>query len=110
MQLMGCAAIVTGSSSITGIGAETVKLLASKGCNVVINYATNEQGAAETVAACTAHGADAFAFQADVSTDEECRAMVKAAVERWGHLNVLVNNAAVVNVSSIGAWRRTARS
>jgi 3-oxoacyl-[acyl-carrier protein] reductase len=94
MELNDRAAIVTGSSSITGIGAETAKLLASKGCNVVINYVTNEQGAADTVAACTAHGADAFAFQADVSKDEDCRAMVKAAVDRWGRLDVLVNNAA----------------
>jgi 3-oxoacyl-[acyl-carrier protein] reductase len=95
MDISGQAAIVTGSSSVIGIGAETAKLIASKGCNVVINYVTNFDGAEETVAACRAHGVDSFAVQGDVSKDKDCRKMVEAAVEKWGRLDVLVNNAAI---------------
>ncbi len=47
MDLKGCAAIVTGSSSVTGIGAESAKALAGRGCNVVINYVNNEDGVSQ---------------------------------------------------------------
>ena len=95
MDIKGRAAIVTGSSSVIGIGAETAKLIASKGCNVVINYVTNLEGAEKTVAACRARGVDSFAVQGDVSKDQDCRNLVKAAVDKWGRLDVLVNNAAI---------------
>ena len=85
-----------------GIGAESAKLIASKGCNVVVNYVTNFDGAEETVAACRAHGVDSFAVQGDVSKDDDCRKMVKAAIDRWGRLDVLVNNAAVTKVVPAG--------
>ena len=77
MDIKGKAAIVTGSSS-TGIGGETAKLLAQRGCNVVVNYATNEAGAAEVVAACKAAGVDAIAVQASVAKDEDCKRLVAA--------------------------------
>ena len=93
MDIKGKAAIVTGSSS-TGIGGETAKLLAQRGCNVVVNYATNAEGANEVVAACLAAGVDAIAVQGNVAKDEDCRRLVASAVERFGRLDVLVNNAA----------------
>ena len=95
MNISGRAAIVTGSSSVIGIGAETAKLIASKGCNVLVNYVSNLDGAEETVAACRAYGVDSFSVKGDVSKDEDCRSMVKAAIERWKQLDILVNNAAV---------------
>jgi len=94
MDLKGRAAIVTGSSSVTGIGAETAQALAAKGCNVVINYVSNRPGAEETAAACAAHGADTLILEGNVSQDADCRRMAAAAVERWGRLDILVNNAA----------------
>jgi len=94
MDLKGKAAIVTGSSSVTGIGAECAKALAAAGCNVLINYVNNEAGAEETAALCAAEGVETMTFRGDVARDADCRAMVAAAVERWGRLDVLVNNAA----------------
>ncbi|MGH6768068.1 MAG: SDR family NAD(P)-dependent oxidoreductase [Xanthobacteraceae bacterium] len=94
MDIKGKAAIVTGSSSDDGIGSECAKILASRGCNVVVNYATNKAGADKIVAACKAAGGDAIAVQGDVSKDEECRKLVKACIDKWGRLDVLVNNAA----------------
>jgi 3-oxoacyl-[acyl-carrier protein] reductase len=95
MSIKGKVAIVSGSSSGTGVGGEIAKLLGSRGCNVVVNYATNQNGAEEAVAACKAGGGDAFAFKADVSNDTDCRNLAAAAIERWGHIDILVNNAAV---------------
>src|SRR5262245_51148008 len=94
LEIKGKAAIVTGASSDEGIGSECAKILASRGCNVVVNYATSKVGAERVVAACKAAGADAIAAQGDVSKDADCKRLVQAAVDRWGRLDVLINNAA----------------
>ena len=95
MDISGCAAIVTGSSSVTGIGAMTARMLAERGCNVVINYNENEAGARETASLCEAHGVEVLVCQGNVAEDADCRRMVAAAVDKWGRLDVLVSNAAV---------------
>ena len=95
MELKGKAAVVTGSSSDDGVGAACAKALAARGCNVVVNYATNKAGADKVVAECVAAGAESFAVQADVAKDDDCGRLVQAAVDRWGRLDVLINNAAV---------------
>jgi len=95
LEIRGKAAIVTGASSDDGIGSECAKILASRGCNVVVNYATNRAGGEKVAAACAAEGAQSLAVQGDVSKDDDCRALVLAAVEAWGRLDVLINNAAV---------------
>ena len=70
-RLKGKVAIVTGSSS--GIGAAAVRMLADRGCNVVINYSRSE-GPAEAVAEeCRAKGVEAIAVKADVGDDADCR-------------------------------------
>lgn len=84
-------AIITGSSS--GVGAATARLLSSLGCNVVINYNSNAEGARQVAADCEEMGAQALIFGANVAADEECRAMVAAAMEKWGRVDILVNNA-----------------
>jgi 3-oxoacyl-[acyl-carrier protein] reductase len=94
LEIKGKAAIATGASSDDGIGAECAKILASRGCNVVVNYATNKAGAEKVVAHCKGAGVDAIAVQGDVSKDEDCVRLVKTAVDRWGRLDVLINNAA----------------
>ena len=91
MDVKGGVCIVTGSA--TGVGAASARLLASKGCNVVVNYTRSEAEANETVAACQAHGVETLLVRADVSADEDCRRMVGAAMERWGRIDALINNA-----------------
>ena len=83
--------IITGSA--TGVGAACAKLLASKGCNVVINYTKSETEAKETQAACEALGVETLLVQADVSKDEDCRRMAQAAIDKWGRIDGLINNA-----------------
>ena len=94
MDIKGKVAIVTGASSDEGIGTECAKILASRGCNVVVNYATNKAGGEAVAAACKAAGADAIAVQGDVSKDGDCLKLVQAAIDKWGRLDVLINNAA----------------
>jgi 3-oxoacyl-[acyl-carrier protein] reductase len=94
LEIRGKAAIVTGASSDDGIGSECAKLLASRGCNVIVNYATNKAGGEKVAAACRAAGAEAVAMQGDVSKDEDCKRLVAAALDKWDRLDVLINNAA----------------
>jgi 3-oxoacyl-[acyl-carrier protein] reductase len=87
-------AIVTGASSDEGIGTECAKLLASRGCKIIVNYASNKEGGEAVAAACKAAGVEAVAVQGDVSKDDDCRRLVQAAIDKWGRLDVLINNAA----------------
>jgi len=91
LDIRGGVTIVTGSA--TGVGAAAAKLLASKGCNVVVNYTKSEAEAQATAAACEALGVQAILCQADVAKDEDCRRMVSAAMDRWGRVDGLINNA-----------------
>lgn len=91
MELSGKCAIVTGSA--VGVGRATALELAKRGANVVVNYSRSEEEAKETVAMVEALGANALLVRADVSNDAEVRAMVAAAVDAFGGVHVLVNNA-----------------
>lgn len=84
-------AIVTGSSS--GVGAACVRQLSARGWNVVINFSRSAAAAQAVAADCEAAGAETLVMQADVADDASCRALVAAAVERFGRIDALVNNA-----------------
>jgi 3-oxoacyl-[acyl-carrier protein] reductase len=92
MQLSGKTAIVTGSA--VGVGRATARQLATRGANVVVNYSRSEQEAKETAAEVERLGKKALVVQADVSRDEEVRAMVQRTLDAFGAIHVLVNNAA----------------
>lgn len=84
-------AIVTGSAS--GLGAATAQILAERGARLVINYSSSQKEAEATAEACRKAGAaEVVVVQGDVSRDEDCR-RIAASVEKWGRLDVLVNNA-----------------
>ena len=91
MDIQEGVAIITGSSS--GVGAACARQLAEKGCHVVINFAHNEAGARETQAACEAFGVETAVVQADVADDDACRALAQTAIDKWGRIDALVNNA-----------------
>jgi len=84
----GRVAIVTGGG--TGIGASTVRMLAARGVRCVVNYASSRDDA-EAVAAEAGHGA--IAVQADIVEDGACRALARAAIDSFGRIDFLVNNA-----------------
>jgi len=93
MDLCGKAAVITGSSA--GVGRATAIALAERGCAVVINYNRSHPEAEEAAGLCRAKGAMAIVVQADVSIDADCRRLIRSAVDSFGHLEILVNNAAV---------------
>jgi 3-oxoacyl-[acyl-carrier protein] reductase len=87
MKSMDKVAIITGSG--TGIGAATAVELSKRGWKVVVNYSKSREQAEKVVAQCK----EAIAVQADVGDDAECRKLVKAAQDKWGRVDALVNNA-----------------
>lgn len=85
--------VVTGGSR--GIGRATALRLAEAGAHVVVNYLEHDRDAEEVAAEARELGVEAFAVQADVARSEEAEALVNAAVERFGQLDLLVANAGI---------------
>ncbi|ETA80251.1 3-oxoacyl-[acyl-carrier-protein] reductase [Youngiibacter fragilis] len=84
-------AIITGSGR--GIGAECVLAFAKEGYNVVVNYTSREP--LELVEKLDSMGASYIAVKGDVSVEEDAKAIVKKAIEAFGTVSVLVNNAGI---------------
>ena len=91
MELKNAVCIVTGSAS--GIGAASAIMLAGRGARVVVNYSKSEDAARATLKACEATGAEALLVKADVAQDADCRRLAQSALDRWGRIDALVNNA-----------------
>ncbi|GAA2042311.1 SDR family oxidoreductase [Yaniella flava] len=92
--------IVTGSSR--GVGAATAQLLAGRGAGVVINYRQKAPRAKKVVQQIEAAGGQAVAVGGDITTEEGRTAMIDAAKESFGGLNVLVLNASGGMESDLG--------
>lgn len=101
MRLREKVAIVTGSAS--GFGRTTAARFAEEGaCVVVVDV--DADGGAETVAMAERVGTPAALVVADISTTEGARAAATAAVERFGGIDVLVNNAGIVQGTLRDTW------
>src|SRR3981189_962556 len=98
-KLAGKVAVVTGASK--GIGAAIAKSLAAEGASVVVNYASSKTGADKVVADITKAGGKAVAVAGDVSKAAAAQGIVDAAVQQYGHLDILVNNSGVYEFSPI---------
>ena len=85
--------VVTGSSR--GIGAEIVKLLAKSGHTVILNYNKSEDCAKSVENELKNLGYTVDIFKADVSKKEEAESLVKFAVNKYGRIDVLINNAGI---------------
>ena len=88
---MSKSVLITGASR--GIGAECARAFARAGYSVAVHYNTSADRADQLCAELTAMGADAFTVQADVGDSAAVREMFKAVYDRFGTLDVLVNNA-----------------
>ncbi len=105
MTLAGKAAIVTGASS--GIGAATARLLAKEGCNVVLAARREDR----LIALAAELGEGALVAPTDVSDPAACAALVARTLERFGSLDILINNAGLGLYGSIAEgdpedWRK----
>jgi 3-oxoacyl-[acyl-carrier protein] reductase len=118
-------ALVTGASK--GIGKAIAHQLAKDGFNVVVNYNRDEAEANKIVEELKKLGSDSMAVKADISKFDECAAMADAVREKYGKMDVLVNNAGatkdkslfnmpkedwdfVINVNLTGAYNVTKNS
>ena len=95
MRMEGEVALVTGSTA--GLGREIAGLFAREGARVVVTGRNQDRGSA-VVAEIEAHGGTACFLAGDLADESVCAQLVASAVERFGVLTVLVNNAVSVNV------------
>ncbi len=107
MDLAGKAAVVTGSSR--GVGRAVALAYARAGADVAINYSASSQAAEEAAAQIEAMGRKAIAVKADVGREDEARALIEAAAEAFGRVDIVVNNAgftrpAMLHKMSVEQW------
>ena len=86
--------LITGGSR--GIGAATARLAAERGYDLGINFTRNEQAAQGIASYAVSLGRRAIVIKADVSDEEEVRAMFNAMDDEFGGIDVLINNAGIV--------------
>jgi 3-oxoacyl-(acyl-carrier-protein) reductase len=98
-ELTGKACLVTGGSR--GIGRAIALELGRHGASVAVGYATNEAAANEVAAEIVTSGGQSFAFGCDVQDPEAIEPAVARVVERFGKIDVLVNNAGITRDRSL---------
>ncbi|KAK6252366.1 hypothetical protein QUC31_014086 [Theobroma cacao] len=86
-------AIVTGASR--GIGRAVALALGKAGCKVLVNYARSSKEAEEVSKEIESYGGQALTFGGDVSKEADVESMIKTAVDTWGTVDILINNAGI---------------
>ncbi|HWI78712.1 MAG TPA: glucose 1-dehydrogenase [Ramlibacter sp.] len=86
-------AVVTGASS--GIGAAVARAFGAAGASVIVNYRSQAREADEVVKVITDQGGAAFAVQADISKQDDCKRLFEQAIQHLGGVDILVANAGI---------------
>jgi 3-oxoacyl-[acyl-carrier protein] reductase len=86
-------ALVTGASR--GIGKAIAIDLAKEGANIIVNYRSRPDAAEEVIKIIKEMGREVISIKADVSIDAEVKSMVDRAIEKFGSIDILINNAAL---------------
>ena len=92
-SLDGAVAVVTGASR--GLGRAIAEELGRGGAKVVVNYSSSKEPAEELVSQLSDNGSEAIAVQADVSDAEQAQRLIDEAIENFGRIDALVNNAGI---------------
>ena len=92
-HLKGYICLVTGSSR--GIGAQIARTVAAAGARTVINYHSSKQQAMQLLGELTEQGYQVMAVRADISQGWEVEAMFAQIEDKWGSVDLLVNNAGI---------------
>jgi 3-oxoacyl-[acyl-carrier protein] reductase len=95
-------AVITGGG--TGVGAATALQLAQRGYDLLINYSRSADEAQASAESCRAAGVDVTVVQGDVSNDADCRALAREALQRWGRIDALINNAGISVFGPAASW------
>ncbi|MCD8349382.1 MAG: SDR family oxidoreductase [Planctomycetaceae bacterium] len=112
MDFTGKTVLVTGAS--VGIGRDTAVLFAKHGAQVGINFANSQLDAQETLSLVTKAGGSGVLCQGDVSREDDAKRVVSTCVQKFGGLDVLVNNAGITSFipfpeldkANADVWRR----
>jgi glucose 1-dehydrogenase len=91
--LKGQKAIVTGANS--GIGEAIARYLALSGAAVAVNYRSSPESAQKIVNDITANNGEAIAIQADISKEDQVKAMFNQVISQFGTIDILINNAGI---------------
>jgi len=113
VNLSGKNAVITGGSR--GIGRAIALRFGEAGCNVMINYVTNEEAASEVLESLRYFNVEGISFKGDVSNPEIAEEMIDKAVEKFESIDILINNAGIWERGFIGEvdynhWRRIIRT
>jgi 3-oxoacyl-[acyl-carrier protein] reductase len=112
LGLAGAKVLVTGGSR--GIGRAAASLFAKAGCDVAINYQKTASAAESLRDEVVRMGRECLVFKAEISKEEDVRAMVEGCRKAWGRIDILVNNAGIWTYGEMGAmpkavWDETMR-
>ena len=108
MDLKGKVALVTGGSR--GLGRGIALALSKEGIKVVVNYCHDDEAAARTVGEITKEGKEALSVKADVTKPEEVEKLIETIKEKYGRLDILINNVGrflykKIAVLSVSEWQ-----
>jgi 3-oxoacyl-(acyl-carrier-protein) reductase len=103
-NLEGRVALVTGGSR--GIGRSICLALAEEKCSIVVNYNSNQAAANSVVEELHASGVKARAFQADISDEAQANNMIEQALNEFGQVDIVVNNAGITKDRSFAKMTR----
>jgi 3-oxoacyl-[acyl-carrier protein] reductase len=101
-RLAGRVALVTGGSR--GIGAAIARRMARSGAKIAIGYRSRRAAADAVVADIVREGGEAHAFSADVAKPEAVEGLMSELMSRFGHLDLVVNNAGVSSYRPVGGF------
>jgi 3-oxoacyl-[acyl-carrier protein] reductase len=98
LLLKGKKAFITGGSR--GLGKALCEVFAREGADVAFNYNSNDEAAADTVARIESHGVKAMAYKVSVTDNPAIKHMVSDIKEKFGAIDILINNAAINKADS----------
>ena len=99
-------ALITGGTR--GIGSEILKKFAKEGCNLVLNYVSDNTDVEKIKSEFNEYGIDVLVLEADVSVFSDCENLVKEAIEKFGKIDILVNNAGITKDTLIAMMKEDA--
>ena len=99
-------ALITGGTR--GIGREIAKKFAKEGCNLVLNYVSDNTDVEKIKSEFNEYGIDVLVLKADVSVFSDCENLVKEAIEKFGKIDILINNAGITKDTLIAMMKEDA--
>ena len=113
INLSGKNVVITGGSR--GIGRAIALRFGEAGCNIMVNYVTNEKAASEVLQSLRYYNIEGISFKGDVSNPDIAKEMIEMAVEKFENIDILVNNSGIWERGFIGEmdynhWRRIIRT